>query len=1103
MIRWWLSTRRIHLGLGLDDVAHLAQLPLVKLRAWAEGGATPADEELQALAHVLADPAHPPGAWPLPNPVEVGAAAFCLGSPLGIGRVVALDEQVVIEHFLSPGHTTQATAPAAAVVRASASPQTRCYVESGGAWRAGRVGQTIDDTVEVHFPEWESSYLSEATVRFRSATPLSDPTEVLAAKAHETAFFYRTRAPFARAVLRSRETATLAGLASAAVHLYPHQVGVVRRVLEDPVRRYLLADEVGLGKTIEAGAIIRQTLLDEPDARILVLVPAVLAGQWREELDRRFDAFARPGRVAVQSIDAPLPDGSFDLVVVDEAHHLADVAWSAHPEPYQRVAALAHATPGLLLLSATPAFHNEEAFLAMLHLLDPVRYRLGEIEAFRKRVASRVEVGRALLGLSVSSSAIARKLNLRKVRAYFESDAALQALADHVENATGEDSDAAVVRLRDYISETHRIYRRMLRTRRVLATDALGVNRGDAARALRAEFSIDERLTTIDGELDVWRGRALAASPDSAVEAAYARAFRVLVETAGADLDLFAQVAEARAGLAPLPGDLTVEDAAALLAPPLFDGEREALAALVETAREPTEETRMDLLAMLLDNEKERAVVFVSYPGVARHVAAALTDHLGLDTVELVSEGAQDLAVDAVRRFRDDPDCRVLVCDRSGEEGLNLQHAGLLIHYDTPLRPNRIEQRTGRLDRIGRSAPMRTRVLLDPEPVTQADPTSTWQAWYTLLREGFGVFDQSIADLQFFVQQIMEEVTGDLLRAGGTGLIERVASLREKAEAERVGLAAQDALDAVDTAGGLQASDLTEDALTFQKTIVPWVCDALQFQQVAAEGGGVRFRHHQGQGIQTLVPADLIFNRFLPAARRPLSFDRDEAVASERALPLRAGHPLFDALAAYAAWDDRGRAFAVARTAPTGSSYQGGLTAAFQFDLVVEPDLDHRDEDVSLHALQRRSDGFLPPRTETIYVHPDGHVLTDPELLAILGRSFKSRKEGGGDINLHKDRLHGLDMVIPPSQWAARCREAREVAVSHLTNTPAYQGKVDRAAQYAARATEGARRAADLWNAEEGITQSLDAELATARAVEAAVAHPRVRVDAVGFWVVQ
>ena len=128
-----------------------------------------------------------------------------------------------------------------------------------------------------------------------------NPVTVLAAGGNESAYFHDARLPLLKnlADQRAASASTFAFLSSA-VELYPHQVRAALTVLSDPVQRYLLADEVGLGKTIEAGFVIRQTLLDHPDARIVILAPDALRPQWAQELREKFfiDRFPRrPGQV--------------------------------------------------------------------------------------------------------------------------------------------------------------------------------------------------------------------------------------------------------------------------------------------------------------------------------------------------------------------------------------------------------------------------------------------------------------------------------------------------------------------------------------------------------------------------------------------------------------------------------------------------------------------------------------------------------------------------------------------------------------------------------------------------------------------------------------
>src|SRR5262249_11465526 len=142
-------------------------------------------------------------------------------------------------------------------------------------------------------------------------------------------FFFGPRQRFLACAIEQRAVSRgLTGLLSSRVDLLPHQVEVARRVLEDPIQRYLLADEVGLGKTIEAGFIIRQSFLDDPDASVLVIVPPLLKDQWTEELDQKFDLITQPRLMLIGSDELYrlAPGASFDLVVIDEAQHVAELA---------------------------------------------------------------------------------------------------------------------------------------------------------------------------------------------------------------------------------------------------------------------------------------------------------------------------------------------------------------------------------------------------------------------------------------------------------------------------------------------------------------------------------------------------------------------------------------------------------------------------------------------------------------------------------------------------------------------------------------------------------------------------------------------------------
>src|SRR5207244_1150695 len=169
----------------------------------------------------------------------------------------------------------------------------------------------------------------------------------------------------------------ISALISSVIELEAHQIRVVRRVLNDLSQRHLLADEVGLGKTIEAGVIIRQAVLDDPKAhRIVVIAPASLTHQWRTELAARFglgdfidDSVLVLSLEETEELETSLAAAT--MLVVDEAHHLASVSDASAMHAYAIVARHSRSIDRLLLLSATPALRNETGFLRMLHLLDP------------------------------------------------------------------------------------------------------------------------------------------------------------------------------------------------------------------------------------------------------------------------------------------------------------------------------------------------------------------------------------------------------------------------------------------------------------------------------------------------------------------------------------------------------------------------------------------------------------------------------------------------------------------------------------------------------------------------------------------------------------
>ena len=415
------------------------------------------------------------------------------------------------------------------------------------------------------------------------------------------------------------------------IETFWHQVETVRKVLKQFRGRVLLADEVGLGKTIEAGMVLKEYLLRGMVERVLVLTPASLVGQWREELETKFDiacatthdallrndpdAFWRQQRVIASIAQARRSEHAqrlvlhnFDLVIVDEAHHLRDRT----SQSYKLVDGLNKRF--LLLLSATPVQNDLTELYNLLTLLKP-----GIFKTLREFKAAYVTAGKPRQPANPERlRELMRSAMVRNTRAVV----ALKLPRRH----------AATIRV-DGIESERAAYLDLAAAVRSLA----------AAGAARHRLSVRHLL-------------AAAGSSPAAAAGATAR---------------FA---------ADHPDD------------PAWKALAQRWAALGAGGKE------VALLDLLRRNPTEKKLVFVHYRETLDHLAGWLTQHsISFARFEGRLRGPEKDA--AVAAFRDE--VPVLLCTESGGEGRNIQFCNTLINFDVPWNPMAIEQRIGRIDRIG------------------------------------------------------------------------------------------------------------------------------------------------------------------------------------------------------------------------------------------------------------------------------------------------------------------------------------------------------------------------------------------------------------------
>jgi superfamily II DNA or RNA helicase len=411
-----------------------------------------------------------------------------------------------------------------------------------------------------------------------------------------------------------------------------HQVETVRKVLKQFRGRVLLADEVGLGKTIEASMVLKEYALRGMSERALVLTPASLVGQWQEELASKFgltfattyepslrenpDAFWSQSRIVASIATARrrehaerLIAQTFDLVIVDEAHHLRDRS----SQSWKLVDALNKRF--LLLLSATPVQNDLIELYNLLTLLKPgifktqKEFRAAYMTPGKPRQPANPERLRTLM----------RDAMIRNTRAV----AALKLPRRHATTIKVDPAPGEAEAYADLVA---------------------------AARRLAAESGAGRQRLTLHHLM----------SAAGSCPAAAAGALTRLAERTGSD-PIWAALAKR----------WTV----------ICEGGKEA--ALIE---------------LLRSNRLEKKLVFVHARETMAHVGARLAE-AGLSFARFDGSLSGPEKDAAIAEFRDH--APILLCTQSGGEGRNMQFCNTLINFDVPWNPMAIEQRIGRIDRIG------------------------------------------------------------------------------------------------------------------------------------------------------------------------------------------------------------------------------------------------------------------------------------------------------------------------------------------------------------------------------------------------------------------
>ena len=510
------------------------------------------------------------------------------------------------------------------------------------------------------------------------------------------------------------------GLTGTRTSLIPHQLYIAHEVANRFAPRVLLADEVGLGKTIEAGMILHHQLLTERARRVLIVVPETLTHQWLVEMMRRFnlnfsifnerrcqaleasveDEFAEPhddeaeGEQVAPEIENPFHteqlvlvslgflakypkrlqqalEGEWDLLVVDEAHHLEWSPQAVSPE-YQLIEQLAQQTKGVLLLTATPEQLGKASHFARLRLLDPDRFP--DLERFIAEEQSYEPIALAMEALLGDAPL---------------DEASLQTLQSSLDEG---DTPALLALLQD---------------------DKTGAEERDAAKTALVEHLLDRHGT----------GRVLFRNTRSAVKGFPQREVTLIP----------LPLPEAYVGLLRELSAAHLEEPQLLLTPELL---HQAVAGVAEPMWSEIDPRVTWLTETLKTLRPQKVLVITASADTALDLADALRIKQGIHAA-VFHEGLSIIERDRAAAFFADTEfgSQVLISSEIGSEGRNFQFAHHLVLFDLPLNPDLLEQRIGRLDRIGQTETIQIHV-----PYLQDSAQAVMANWY---HQGLSAFEQT------------------------------------------------------------------------------------------------------------------------------------------------------------------------------------------------------------------------------------------------------------------------------------------------------------------------------------------------------------------------
>ncbi|MEW5799667.1 MAG: helicase-related protein [Bacteroidota bacterium] len=726
-------------------------------------------------------------------------------------------------------------------------------------------------------------------------------------------------------------------LSNSRTHLLPHQILLTRDLVSSKHRRYLIADEVGLGKTIEVGMILRELQTRGEAERILIITPAGLTKNWQQELrdsfrlhfeilgidfiDRSVASWEMHNRV-IASIDALkrtprlerlLSGPRWDVVVIDEAHHLSRLRYGAKIQTTQnfRLAeSLRSHTRDLLFLSATPHQGNTFQFWSLIQLLDDSLFDSEESMMEHRGLLNRVMIRRTKREVTDRhgkpifmrrqvhtqsfQQAARERMFYEKLTEYLREGYSAAGLGQSKTTSEQRAIGFVMTTFQKIMSSSLRAIRQALRRRLLVLLIRHQLELENRRRRNPANTQLAGEIVRLQDEMRQVASEILgiqnSASKQPDIDAFIAQTrqrvskkFSFLEETTEWALDADEEADEGVFASGDIPDEINKVRGLLGIIPEGTDRKFDTLRRAIDDIRR--------------QSPNERFVIFTQYRETLEFLKEELGKVYGPGKVAAIKGGPLDEKIEAVERFWEDGGAQFLVSTSAGGEGINLQVGHILFNYDLPWNPMALEQRIGRIHRYGQTDTVQVYNLVAEDTVEEKI--------YQLLESKLEEIARQIGKIDPVTHEPREDFRTEILGFLGSSpnylelykraLVDKdyARTEREIAEAIEKARQASEALSVL--AQDLRSFDLGEYLNIEGKFSLD---DLKQFVEAAVlRLGGAMLPRGEFYKIETPKVLQKYPN-VLPRYEL-VAFDRDAAMRKRTAELFGLGHPFVDALIDY------------------------------------------------------------------------------------------------------------------------------------------------------------------------------------------------------------